>query len=86
MTEAAFRLRLSGEEPLVLFEWLANIKASEATFADQAEQRVLCDIEPCLERHLVSPREPVIHRLAAVSLGRQDDPQRHVQQHLRTRQ
>ena len=55
MTDADITLRLSGDEALVLFEWLTSFNAGEPRFDDQAEQRVLWDLEAGLERHLVSP-------------------------------
>ena len=74
MTEAEFNLRLSGDEALVLFEWLANFNASKATFADQAEQRVLWDLEAGLERHLVSPLRDDYDALLAAARARVRDP------------
>jgi hypothetical protein len=55
MAEADFNLRLSGDEALVLFDWLTNFNGGDHKFADQAEQRVLWDLEADLERHLVTP-------------------------------
>lgn len=48
---------LSRDEALVLFEWLARTGADEqpAVFEDQAEQRVLWDLEAVLEKHLTEP-------------------------------
>lgn len=50
-------LGLSRDEALVLLEWLARTGAGEqpAAFEDQAEQRVLWDLEAVLEKHLVEP-------------------------------
>lgn len=50
-------LGLSRDQALVLFEWLARTGAGEqpAVFEDQAEQRVLWDLEAALEKHLVEP-------------------------------
>ena len=50
-------LGLSRDQALVLFEWLARTVAREqpAAFEDQAEQRVLWDLEAALEKHLVEP-------------------------------
>lgn len=41
----------------MLFEWLARTGAGEqpVAFEDQAEQRVLWDLEAALEKHLVEP-------------------------------
>ena len=39
-------IELSGDEALVLFEWITRFnKREDAEFEDQAEQRVLWDIE-----------------------------------------
>jgi hypothetical protein len=50
-------LTLSRDQALVLFEWLARTGASDqpAAFEDQAEQRVLWDLESSLEAVLVEP-------------------------------
>lgn len=48
---------LSRDQALVLFEWLARTGSGEqpAAFEDQAEQRVLWDLEAALEKHLAEP-------------------------------
>ena len=48
---------LSRDHALVLFEWLARTGASDqpAEFEDQAEQRVLWDLESTLEAVLTEP-------------------------------
>lgn len=51
-------LVLTPDEALVLFEWLARFNAIENAFADQAEQRVLWDLESMLESALVAPLRP----------------------------
>ena len=50
------QLTLSSDEALVFFEWLSrfNEKPQQA-FEDQAEQRVLWDIEAMLQKQLVEP-------------------------------
>lgn len=50
-------LRLSRDEAIVLFDWLTRTsEAGEpAVFVDQAEQRVLWDIEAALEARLTEP-------------------------------
>ena len=47
----AISLALSRDQALVLFDWLARTGASEqpAPFEDQAEQRVLWELESALE-------------------------------------
>lgn len=51
-------LALTPDEALVLFEWLARFNATENEFADQAEQRVLWDLESMLESALIGPLRP----------------------------
>jgi hypothetical protein len=50
-------LALSRDQALVLFEWLARAGVSQqpVPFEDQAEQRVLWDLESLLEAALVEP-------------------------------
>jgi hypothetical protein len=50
-------LNLSAHEALVLFDWLARTSAAgkPVPFADQAEQRVLWDLECMLESGLAQP-------------------------------
>lgn len=55
MPEAAVVLHLTGDEALVLFEWLARFNASEHSVDDQVEQRALWNLEAALERQLVAP-------------------------------
>lgn len=56
MSRPKVMLELSNDEALVLFDWLRRFNHSEAkTFEDQAEQRVLWDIEAMLEASLVEP-------------------------------
>jgi hypothetical protein len=50
---------LSREEALVLFEWITRFnKSPGTTFEDQAEERVLWNIEAILESVLVEPFRP----------------------------
>lgn len=53
--EADVNLALDGDEALVLFEWLARFNNGTSDFEDQAEQRVLWDLEAMLEKALVAP-------------------------------
>jgi hypothetical protein len=49
-------LALTEDEALVLFEWLARFnQQSSISFDDQAEERVLYDLESQLETLLVAP-------------------------------
>lgn len=51
--DGGLSLHLSTDEALVLLEWIAMFNQNTATssFNDQAEQRVLWDIEALLERN-----------------------------------
>ena len=49
-------LKLTNEEALVLFDWISRFNEDDKNvFQDQAEQRVLWDIEAMLENQLVEP-------------------------------
>ncbi len=73
MAEAEFNLRLSGDEALVPFAWLATFNDGDHAVADQAEQRVLWDLEAMLERHLVAPlAEDYAARVAAARVRVRD--------------
>jgi hypothetical protein len=66
MEERKVTLSLSREEALVLFEWLSRFNKEENhEFEDQAEQRVLWDIEAMLESDLVEPLDPKYDELLA---------------------
>jgi hypothetical protein len=50
------KIELSPDEALVLFDWLVRFNAlPKPDFADQAEQRVLWDLEAILETQLIPP-------------------------------
>ena len=51
-------LQLTAGEALVLFEWLAAANGSGELVVDEAERRVLCDLESQLETKLVEPFLP----------------------------
>jgi hypothetical protein len=53
-------LELSTDEALVLFDWLGRTSTANhpAPFADQAEQRVLWNLECLLERVVVEVFDP----------------------------
>ena len=56
MSGPKVRLELSGDEALVFFDWLRRFNhTGTKSFEDQAEQRVLWDIESMLESALVEP-------------------------------
>ena len=51
-------LELSKDEALVLFDWIKRFnEKGNNKFEDQAEERVLWDIEAILEKNLVIPFE-----------------------------
>jgi hypothetical protein len=56
----AMRLELTDDEALVGMDWLARFNASAAStsFEDQAEQRVLWDLEAMLERSVGAVTDP----------------------------
>jgi hypothetical protein len=60
MTEQYLALKLTRNEAIVLFEWLHRFNTAEADhgFEDQAEQRVLWDMEATLESTLTEPFDP----------------------------
>ncbi|MBO0360119.1 hypothetical protein J0X19_19315 [Hymenobacter sp. BT186] len=60
MDDKEVNIKLTKDEALVLFEFLARFNESDnpTIFEDQAEQRVLWDIECILEKQLVEPFSP----------------------------
>lgn len=68
-------LELSIDEALVFFDWLSRFnKAEGASFEDQAEQRVLWDIEGALESTLVAPFDGKYDAILAAARARVRDP------------
>jgi hypothetical protein len=56
MQSKRVKLELTNDEALVLYDWLARFNQRDsADFADQAEERVLFDLEAMLEKILVAP-------------------------------
>jgi hypothetical protein len=57
MTKDKINIELTKEEAIVLFEFLGRFNENDALdkFEDQAEQRVLWDIECILEKELSEP-------------------------------
>ena len=43
-------INLSNEEALVLLDWVTRFNEDENTFQDQAEERILFDLESVLEK------------------------------------
>ncbi len=52
--ENSIELRFTMEEALVFFDWVSKVNSIDQPkiFEDQAENRILWDIESCLERVL----------------------------------
>lgn len=74
MAEKNVHLELSRDEAIVFFEWLTQFNKSDgARFEDQAEQRVLWDLEAMLESRLVEPFEPNYGELLARARSRVRD-------------
>jgi len=66
-------ITLSNDEALVLFDLLARGTCEQLPFADQAEQRVLWDVEAMLERELVEPMRADYAQLLASARERVRD-------------
>lgn len=68
-------IQLSRDQALVLFEWLARTGAADqpAAFEDQAEQRVLWDLEASLESVLTEPLREDYRQLVATARARLRD-------------
>ena len=59
MQSMRVKLELSSDEALVLYDWLTRFNQRDDTaFADQAETRVLFDLEALLEKEIVAPLQP----------------------------
>jgi hypothetical protein len=68
-------LELSREEALVFFEWLTRFNKTEnIEFEDQAEQRVLWDIEGMLESILVEPFDAKYDEMLTTARAKVRDP------------
>lgn len=75
MAEQYVELKLTRDEAVVLFEWLHrfNTKEGGQGFEDQAEQRVLWDIEATLESTLTEPFEPNYRQILDVARAKVRD-------------
>lgn len=61
-------LELTTDQALVLFEWLARFnQKDDVAFEDDAERRVLFDLESKLESSLTAPLEPNYKELLAAA-------------------
>jgi hypothetical protein len=66
-------LSLTHDEALVIFEWL-HVNEGKHEFADQAEQRVLWDLEASLERQVTALFSPDYSQLLDQARSRLRDP------------
>lgn len=67
-------IELTADQALVFFEWVKRFNEREdLSFDDQAEERVLWDIEAILEKTLVAPFNPDYEQLLAVARNRVRD-------------
>ena len=66
MRSKKVKIELTSDEALVLYDWLTRFnQRADTNFADQAEERVLFDLEALLEKALVAPlRADYAHTLA----------------------
>lgn len=75
MEDDRVRIDLSSDEALVLYDWVCRTNnRTDGLFQDQAEQRVLWDVEAMLERHLVEPFRDDYDALLAAARDRVRDP------------
>lgn len=58
MNGESVEIKLTSDEALVLFEWLAHFDSVAGLDVNSAEQQVLWEIEAQLERKLVEPLAP----------------------------
>lgn len=74
MSEKKVTLELTSDEALVFFDWLARFNRRDPVgIEDQAEQRVLFDLEAMLESTLTAPLEADYKGLLAAARGRVRD-------------
>ncbi len=67
-------IELSRAEAIVLYDWLFRFnKNHDQLFQDQAEQRVLWDLEATLESMLVEPFDPGYQKFLAAARDRVRD-------------
>jgi hypothetical protein len=56
MRSKRVKIELTSDAALVLYDWLTRFnQRADTDFADQAEERVLFDLEALLEKALVAP-------------------------------
>lgn len=74
MDQHKVAIELTREEALVLFDWISRFnKREDAVFEDQAERRVLWDIEAMLESTLDEPFRPDYETPLAAARGKVRD-------------
>jgi hypothetical protein len=77
MSEPNISVELRRAEALVLFEWLSPFNTTgRSDVEDQAEQRVLWDLEAMLEAILVEPLESRYDDVLAAARARVRDRER----------
>ena len=68
-------IELTGDQALVLFDWIRRFNEQEREdFEDQAEERVLWDIETMLEKALVEPFAQDYDQLLTAARATDRDP------------
>ena len=66
---------LTGDQALVLFEWIRRFNERDGEdFEDQAEERVLWDIEAALEKALIEPFQQEYDHFLAQARAAVRDP------------
>lgn len=74
MSDSSLSLSLSRDHALVLFDWLSRFNESRrAAFEDQAEERVLWDLQATLESILPEPLSSHYDQLLAAARERVRD-------------
>lgn len=68
------QLELTGDEALVLFEFLSRFDEGSLAIEDQAEERVLWDLHGRLQKRLAEIFNPDYKALLAAARGRLRDP------------
>ena len=70
------KIELTAQQALVLFDWVKRFNERESgQFEDQAEERVLWDVEATLEKALVEPFQDDYERLLAEARAAVRDPE-----------
>jgi hypothetical protein len=56
MRSKRVKIELTSDQALVLYDWLARFnQRADTDFSDQAEERILFELEATLEKALVAP-------------------------------